>query len=149
VLNIRGGMIMEVKTCKKCGGTEFYSNGRCKNCSRTRIRNYQRKPRLEAIDAYGAKCACCGEETVEFLALDHINGGGNAERVKLRKEGKNPTTIYKELRKHGWPEGYRVLCHNCNFSLGMYHYCPHKGRPDKEMLEKYSRNERMINNDLS
>jgi hypothetical protein len=29
------------------------------------------------------------------------------------------------LARNGFPDGYRVLCHNCNMALGQYGYCPH------------------------
>ena len=35
-------------------------------------------------------------------------------------------TFYSYLRNKGWPTGYRVLCHNCNMSLGFYGHCPHQ-----------------------
>jgi hypothetical protein len=73
----------------------------------------------------GAKCACCGERTFEFLSIDHINGGGNKHRKEAKLSGKG---IYRWLVKNGFPEGFRVLCHNCNFSIGAYGYCPHGGR---------------------
>lgn len=33
-----------------------------------------RRKRLRAavLEAYGARCACCGEDTEEFLSIDHI-----------------------------------------------------------------------------
>lgn len=65
------------------------------------------------------ECACCGDRHVEFLAIDHINGGGR----KHRDEVKN---IYSWLRRTGFPDGFRVLCHNCNMALGLYGYCPHE-----------------------
>jgi len=65
---------------------------------------------------------------MEFLAIDHINGGGEKERRKLRRGGVN-FCIW--LRSHDFPKGYRVLCHNCNMSLGIYGYCPHKGKPKR------------------
>jgi hypothetical protein len=34
--------------------------------------------------------------------------------------------MYVWLRDNGWPEGYRVLCHNCNSARGLYGYCPHE-----------------------
>ena len=40
------------------------------------------KRRLQALAHYGGECACCGEKRTEFLAIDHINGGG----IKHRKE---------------------------------------------------------------
>jgi hypothetical protein len=59
---------------------------------------------------------------LEFLAIDHINGRGRAERGKMGRYG---DSLYKWLRKEGYPEGYRVLCHNCDGALGWYGYCPH------------------------
>lgn len=57
-------------------------------------------------------CACCGEAHVEFLCLDHINGGGNQERRALGL--KNASALYRHIIGSGFPAGYRVLCHNCN-----------------------------------
>lgn len=33
--------------------------------------------------------------------------------------------MYRWLRNHGYPLGFRVLCMNCNFALGKFGYCPH------------------------
>jgi hypothetical protein len=30
-------------------------------------------------------CICCGEKTLEFLSIDHINGGGRRHRDELKK----------------------------------------------------------------
>ena len=66
-------------------------------------------------------CACCGESAIEFLCMDHINGGGE----KHRKEVGAGVKLYRWLIKNNYPEGFRVLCHNCNSALGFYGYCPH------------------------
>ena len=79
------------------------------------------KFRVEALTHYGGKCACCGESKLEFLCLDHINGGGNEDR---RQHGLG-TSFYRWLRTNGYPDGFRVLCYNCNMALGMYGSCPH------------------------
>ncbi len=81
--------------------------------------NYQRL-RLKAIEHYGGKCACCGEKRNEFLGIDHIDGGGTNHRKELK------VSIYRYLSRNNYPKGFRVLCHNCNLSLGFYGYCPHK-----------------------
>jgi len=84
---------------------------------------YGRRKRLRVLEHYGGsppKCACCGESLLEFLTIDHINGGGNKER---QKRGFN-TAYY--LERENYPSGYRVLCMNCNFALGHYKYCPHQ-----------------------
>lgn len=64
-------------------------------------------------------CACCGEDKYEFLALDHIQGGGNKQRKDI---GGN---LVRWLKRNNFPTGYRVLCHNCNHSMGARGYCPH------------------------
>jgi len=68
------------------------------------------------------KCACCGEWRLEFLTLDHIDGGGNQHR----KSGMTGRKFYLWLKREGFPPGYRVLCMNCNCSIGFYGYCPHQ-----------------------
>jgi hypothetical protein len=66
-------------------------------------------------------CVCCGERHLEFLALDHINGGG----MKHKREIRGSLLYWRWFEKEGWPDGFRVLCHNCNMSKGAYGYCPH------------------------
>jgi hypothetical protein len=79
--------------------------------------------RLEALEHYGSKCACCGETTFEFLSIDHINGGGNQHRKELGIKAGNK--FVRWLKENNWPEGYQILCHNCNLSKGFYGECPH------------------------
>jgi hypothetical protein len=79
--------------------------------------------RRDAIEAYGGKYQCCGESTYEFLGIDHIEGGGTQHRKELTAAG---TTLYLWLRKEGYPEGFQVLCHNCNLAKGFYGLCPHQ-----------------------
>lgn len=79
--------------------------------------------RVAALNRYSnndPKCACCGERTYEFLAIDHINGNGKEHRQQVGN-----SNIYNALRKEGYPEGYQVLCHNCNSAKGFYGRCPH------------------------
>lgn len=68
------------------------------------------------------RCMCCGETTLEFLTIDHINGGGNIHR----KSEKNSTNIYQWLKTNGYPEGFQTLCMNCNWAKGVYGLCPHQ-----------------------
>jgi hypothetical protein len=80
--------------------------------------------RKEVLARYGDKCSCCGEDKREFLAIDHIGGGGNKHRAKMGIE--SGTSTYLWLRRNNFPSGFRVLCHNCNIALGFYGYCPHQ-----------------------
>jgi hypothetical protein len=68
------------------------------------------------------KCACCGEQNMAFLSIDHVEGGGNKQMCELKRRGNG---FYRWLRNNGYPSGYRVLCMNCNSTLGLRGYCPH------------------------
>jgi hypothetical protein len=84
----------------------------------------QRAARQACISHYSTtdppSCACCGEGEIVFLVLDHIDGGGNAER---RAMGRN---LFSTLRRRGFPPGYQVLCFNCNAAKTYQGICPHE-----------------------
>ena len=84
---------------------------------------YRNRLRNEALAAYGNRCSCCGESQSEFLCFDHVHGGGAKHR---RETGLKGQELYRWLIKNNFPPSFRVLCHNCNLSLGVYGYCPHK-----------------------
>jgi hypothetical protein len=73
-------------------------------------------------DDGGPKCECCGETQLEFLTLDHIDGNGGQHRREIKKKGKS---FYQWIKKENYPGGFRILCMNCNASLGWFGYCPH------------------------
>lgn len=115
-------------TCKVCRAplSKAYQEKNKERRSRNGKESY-RKKRLSVLQHYSHSeqpfCECCGERHIEFLAIDHINGGGN----RLRKaQGSAGTRTFMWLLKNGFPEGFRVLCNNCNMSLGFYGYCPHQ-----------------------
>lgn len=81
---------------------------------------YQLRSRKAVLEHYGHICECCGEERFEFLTVDHINGGGIKHRKQIH------SAFYYWLVKNNFPEGFRLLCYNCNMALGRYGYCPHQ-----------------------
>ena len=59
------------------------------------------------------KCNLCEESNLVILTLDHKNGGGNKHRKESGMQcGYNS---YRWVRKHGYPEIFRILCFNCQF----------------------------------
>lgn len=123
--------------CKKCGEwkhlSEFHRDAskvqgiasRCKSCTLEHTRIRDKNLQLRAFGNYGGLvCACCGEKRIEFLCIDHINGGGEKHRREIGKGGGGP--FYNWLRKNNYPAGYRVLCSNCNSAIGRSGYCPHE-----------------------
>lgn len=106
---------------------EQQERNRTRPSFKLRIAKYGKKLRLDCLVAYGGaepKCACCGERHLAFLAIDHIGGGGN----KHRKENNigSGKGFYCWLRRNNFPQGFRVLCHNCNMAIGFYGSCPHQ-----------------------
>lgn len=107
--------------CKACHLMFSRKSGqKHKETRNKKNRNNYRKVRRAVLEHYGHCCACCGETREEFLALDHVHGGGNQHRKTITC---NSVTVW--VYKNNYPEGFRLLCHNCNFSLGAYGYCPH------------------------
>lgn len=103
-----------------------YAKHRDKIIARTTERNRQTK--RDVIAALGGKCACCGEAAYEFLTLDHINGDGAAHRKLLSGKARSSSIrIYRDVKRRGCPtDQFRVLCFNCNCSIGCWGYCPHQ-----------------------
>lgn len=87
----------------------------------------RRRIKLEVFEAYGGKrCACCGESHEEFLTIDHIEGGGARHRRDAETSMYRGSDFYWLLKKHGYPDGYQVLCMNCNLAKRNESACPHK-----------------------
>jgi hypothetical protein len=140
-LDVTNRRLERIKNGKcKCGKILVVGKAQCNECLEklkqyhTKTRNERNalyhKPKrmelkLEIWSAYGGPiCKCCGEERVEFLSIDHINGGGNQHRKEIT--GFKQGNIYRWLKKNNFPEGFQVLCFNCNMSIGFYGYCPHE-----------------------
>jgi hypothetical protein len=95
-----------------------------KEQEKERKKMYVIQRKIETITHYGGKCTCCGETQMEFLSIDHINGNGNEHRQKIKRYG--GWNFYNWLKKNNYPEGYQVLCMNCNTAKGFYGKCPHQ-----------------------
>jgi hypothetical protein len=93
------------------------------NRNRVLARKIRRK---KLLAHYGGLCDCCGEWRYELLSIDHKNGGGNKHRNDI-----GASNILYEIEKNGFPDDYRILCHNCNMAIAFYGYCPHQITNDK------------------
>ncbi len=89
---------------------------------RTRSRDTIKRDRETVFAHYGNTCDCCGESELAFLTVDHVNGGGNTHRKTL--EAPN---MYTWLVRNDYPNGYRILCFNCNCVATRVEVCPHNG----------------------
>lgn len=60
-------------------------------------------------------CASCSFSDIRALQLDHTNNNGAEERKELfGNRLAAGTTFYRWIRQQGYPEGYGILCANCN-----------------------------------
>ena len=92
---------------------------------RERDNKYLAKIKHQALEAYcgdDISCICCGEKYEIMLSIDHIGKDGAEHRRKIGSKSKQ---LYLWLRKNNYPLGYRVLCINCNVTLGTTGSCPH------------------------
>ena len=112
--------------CQRCRGEkERKDRQSCNKCLEWRRvynnRIYAQEKR-EAYEAYGGYvCNCCGEVEPVFLTIDHMQNNGSYMR---RIHG---IRIDRWLKKNNYPEGFQILCWNCN--SGRYHnggICPHQ-----------------------
>jgi hypothetical protein len=69
---------------------------------------------------------CCSEATFEFLALDHIAGGGNAHRREIGTGPGDGASFARWVVKNNYPDSIQLLCHNCNSAKAFYGQCPHQ-----------------------
>ena len=81
-----------------------------------RSRLWGQKVKEEVLSHYNKgklQCFACDENRLECLSIDHIEGGGTKQRKELGITGSYQ--FYVWLRRQNYPEGYQVLCMNCQF----------------------------------
>lgn len=93
----------------------------------------------QVFKAYGGwVCACCGETEKLFLSIDHVFNNG-AELKNNGTHGKSSMEFYRWLKNNDYPEGFQILCMNCN--IGKHKnggVCPHQTRCNDYPEREYS-----------
>ena len=92
----------------------------------SRQKKCRNEDKLKVLVHYGGnppKCACCGENHIEFLTIDHIECEGTKHLASINRAG---SSFYRWLIGHDFPEGFQVLCANCNQAKGKNkkRFCP-------------------------
>lgn len=74
----------------------------------------RREVLLHYSDSIDIQCKCCETKVLDFLTLDHINGGGRQHRLATTHSTVGYLhTLHEQTGK--WLEGFQVLCMNCNW----------------------------------
>ena len=95
------------------------------------VQRYFKKLRMAALNRYSdgnPKCACCGERTLIFLGINHLNRS-------IKKHTGHGRDLYVWLKHNNYPDGFNVLCHNCNMAMGFLGYCPHQLEGDNSNVD--------------
>lgn len=94
--------------CRTFQAVDGFNSGKCADCYREYHREWTNRSRAEltqnmlneAITAYGGRCQLCGQDDRSVLSI-------------FPRQGKGVRAMLYNLRAHGYPPGYRVLCYNC------------------------------------
>lgn len=81
------------------------------------VKKSKAKIKLQVFNAYSddhIECKKCGYTDIRALSIDHIDGSGHAHKDHLGKRLKGES-IYRWLKAHNFPQGFQVLCMNCQF----------------------------------
>lgn len=154
--------------CKQCGvqlhdGTWRNGDKRkryylCNICARKKAVEYNKKwlktpngklyishriqkRRLTVLKHYSPNLICqrCGDNEIDVLSMDHIKGGG---KKHLNEIGGGPI-FYRWLFRNNFPEGYQVLCMNCQFIKRHENWeIENPGRPKRFTPEEWVKHRR-------
>lgn len=109
--------------CVVCGITPLVSQTMCQKCV-DRCKDHYYGKKSFVYERYGSKCSCCGETEEAFLTIDHVNNDGAAHRKTFASGG--GYCIYSWLVENNFPEGFQILCWNCQWGKNKHGTCPHQ-----------------------
>ena len=108
------------------------------NYNRTKRKEHRARDKLEIFTIYSKRlsnseipiCNCCGEDKIDFLTIDHIEGKKQMDSdkniVSLGYNSKMSSySLYKWILNNNFPDGFQILCTNCNCAKGVFGICPH------------------------
>lgn len=106
--HVRGGYY---PVCKKCS---LWRKQRSRHRGFTVLRYGQVQHKELVFNHYckgDVRCIRCGFRDVRALSIDHVNDDG----AEHRRTDPTALRIYVWLVKHKYPDGFQVLCMNCQW----------------------------------
>jgi hypothetical protein len=94
---------------------------KCLDAHRKLDRESYKRLKKAVFEHYGGfVCAGCGFDDQRCLSIDHIKNDGAEHRRSLQKQfGQTQLfagrAFYSWLKRSGFPEGFQVLCMNCQW----------------------------------
>jgi len=99
--------------CPKCKKEKTIGKKHCEVCLKKQ-KVFRLKYKMIVYNKYAngdMRCVKCGIDDIRVLDVDHIHGGGTEQR----KTAGRGNQFYHYLIKAGLPDGYQLLCRNCNW----------------------------------
>lgn len=99
---------------RKKSSYERVKKWRSRNLDKSRDyqNNWKKQQRLTILKHYSQEklcCTKCGVSDIRVLTLDHVNGGGHKQIRETH------TSLPQWIINNNFPEGFQVLCYNCQF----------------------------------
>ena len=128
---VRYNLLKLRRMCTRCAKRAVLAGRvlctRCGNIYHARAAELRIQLKIEIMTHYcdgQPKCQCCGEDELTFLNIDHVNNYGAKHRKLVVRRG---NSIYRWLKMHKYPDGFQVLCFNCNIGRHINGgVCPHQ-----------------------
>ena len=111
-----------------------YAKHRTRRVAEMREKLWQ--TRLRCLRAYSPEklaCACCGEDIIEFLTLDHLQDRKRDGGVRVGGD-RGGQVLFSWLIRMNFPPGFQVLCYNCNCTKSARGQCPHEREREIEEM---------------
>jgi hypothetical protein len=98
--------------CEACGSKVTQSGKKKRACLKEIV-----------LGKYGGVCACCGENILLLLTIDHVGGRSKFGHDRSLRSHK----LYKWLQDNDFPNGFETVCYTCNCGRAQNNgTCPHK-----------------------
>lgn len=81
----------------------------------TKSKQTRLRTRQLVFEAYGNVCSICGITDQDVLTVDHTAQNGADHRRSLGFKGGGQ--MYTWLKRNNFPDGFRLLCANCNIKV--------------------------------
>jgi len=86
------------------------------------------------------KCKSCNETDIGVLTIDHITGNGSDHRREIFGNSKRcGYPFYQWLKRNSYPEGFQVLCYNCQYRKRLHEMRSEEQTHLKEVRAAYAR----------
>jgi hypothetical protein len=115
----KDGLCAQCKTCHRKATSNYYNRVKdyvgYKDKANQASKKWSDNLKLTVFKHYSngeLECSICKCNDYRVLNIDHINGGGLKHRREIGFGGAN---FFRWLTKNNFPDGYRVLCRNCNW----------------------------------